>query len=216
VRVAIVFACGVLAAGCGSRAETGAEAKAATTASSDEDRDAGAMEDLEASDQWREPSCRWLETGTWIAAYPQDTAVYRAAHALGYIEMEQVGTVNRIGTPEPAWRVALTETGKAEFADCPRQSKSSAFGVPVSRRELISGTYAGKDYDERTAYDVEFRWVPTDVGSRVRDVLTSHMTVEEGTYTTKVYMRNGPRVVKPGEHGWVVVQIIPVRVPPRE
>ena len=36
-----------------------------------------------------------------------------AARNLGYAEVEQVGTGNRIGTPQPAWKVALTDAGKA-------------------------------------------------------------------------------------------------------
>ena len=63
--------------------------------------DAGAFADLQASAEWLDPRCRWLETGAHLLAYPQDTAVLKAARDLGYIEMEQVGMGNRIGTPNP-------------------------------------------------------------------------------------------------------------------
>ena len=176
----------LLVTGCGSTSSSGGSA--AGTAASSSDGDAGALAHLQTSEKWTAPRCRWLEHGTWILAYPQDTALYRAAADLGYITMEQVGEGNRIGVAEPAWRIALTDAGKDEAAKCPPSSKSSVWGVPVSQRRFLSGKSLGKDYGQRTIFEVEFEWVPTDVGERVKGVLTDHMTVEEGQYTARAYM----------------------------
>lgn len=192
--------------GCRSKPTAGKSEEAALPGSSS-GRDAGVKAALQASDRWSGARCRWLETGTWILAYSQDTALYRAAHELGYIEMEEVGQGNRIGVPEPAWRIALTEAGKVEAANCPPQSKPTAWGIPVSWRKLISATYVGQDNGERTIYEVEYAWVPTAVGEKVKHVLTDKMTVEEGTYRTKVYLRGGPDLIAPGANKWVVLEI---------
>src|SRR5688500_13202486 len=101
----------------------------------------GAMADLQSSAEWAAPRCRWLETGPWILAYPQETALYEAAHHLGYVELERVGTANRIGTPEAAWKVTLTEAGKAQAAKCGSGSANpNIWGLPVSERRFITGT----------------------------------------------------------------------------
>jgi hypothetical protein len=194
-------------AGCGSGPAPGESQEGGAPSASPERRDAGAMADLQASATWSAPRCRWLETGAWILAYPQDTALYRAAHDLGYIEMEEVGQGNRIGVPEPAWRIALTDEGRAEAAKCPASSKSTVWGVPVSYRRFTSGTHVGEDAGVRTVYEVEYDWEPTAVGGKVKHVLTDKMTVEEGTYRTKVYMRKGRDLIAPGPNGWMVVAI---------
>jgi hypothetical protein len=194
-------------AGCSSKpAARESEAAAATPAASGGGGDAGALADLQASPKWSGPRCRWLETGAWVVAYPQDTALYRAAYELSYIEMTEVGRANRIGTPEPAWKISLTDSGKAEAATCPPTSKPTSWGVPVSRRQFISGKNAGAS-GERTVFDVEYAWVPTDVGVRVKFVLTDKMAVEEGTYRTKVYMRKTRGFTGAGANGWSVDQI---------
>jgi hypothetical protein len=100
----------------------------------------------------------------------------------------------------------LTDAGKTEAADCPPSSKATVWGLPVSRREFVSGTYEGNDAGGRSVYEVEFDWVPTEAGDRVKDVLTGNMTVEDGTYRTKVYMQSGPGVIG-GPNGWRVSAI---------
>src|SRR4051794_19417625 len=70
-----------------------------------EQRDRTAIAAIQASENFTEPSCRWLKRGAWVLAYPQDTALYKAAYDARYIEMEQVGVANRTGTIEPAWRI---------------------------------------------------------------------------------------------------------------
>jgi hypothetical protein len=178
--------------------------------------DESAMADLKVSPEWTLPSCRWLETGAWVLAWPQETAIYEAARDLGYIEMEQAGMGNRV-RPEPAWRIALTEAGKAESARCGRgSSKPEVFGMPVSERKLISGKRYGEPdaYNpDRTLFDVQFEWVPTPVGDRVKHVLTSHMTVQQGVTTAKVALRYGEHLVKKGGNRWWVEQIHERRTP---
>ena len=173
--------------------------------------DAGALADLQASAAWAEPRCRWLETGAHLLAYRQDTEVYKAARDLGFVEMEQVGTGNRIGTIEPAWRVQLTEPGRTETAKCGRgSSKSTVFGVPVSERRFISGKRTAEPdmYNpNRTVFEVEFEWVPTAAGDRVKHNLTDKMTVEQGLATARVTMLYGDRVINKGPNGWVVQAI---------
>ena len=170
--------------------------------------DDGAMTDLQASSAWAAPRCRWLETGAHLLFYPQDTAVLQAAAALGYVELEQVGTGNRIGVVEPAWRVALTEAGRTESAKCGRgSSRSTVFGVPVSERRFVSGRrVAGPDMynPDQTAFEVQFEWVPTPAGERVKHVLTDKMTVEQGMATARVVMLHGNRAAGKGLNGWAV------------
>ncbi len=109
--------------GCGSEpASAGADASKMPKVGTG--TDAGALADLQASAKWKEPRCRWLETSAHILFYPQDTEVLKAARDAGYADVEQVGTGNRIGTPEPAWSVALTEAGKAESVKCGKGSQT--------------------------------------------------------------------------------------------
>ena len=72
----------------------------------------------------------------------------------------------------------------------------------MSRRSLKSLTYiedgpADSDY---TYFALEEEWLPTTVGERVKDVLTSYMKVQYGTWHTQVLMR---RV----EQHWYVEQL---------
>ena len=125
--------------------------------------------------------------------------------------MEQVGTGNRIGTPQPAWKVALTDAGKAESARCGKGSdRREVFGVPVAERRFISGKRTGepnKYYPDQAIFEVELEWVPTPAGNRVRHILTGNMTVEEGLATATVRMVYG-RSFDKGPNGWGVVSII--------
>ena len=205
-----VLVCMAIAtAGCGSAASTTASGdrlpKLATGT------DAGAVADLQASTEWTRPRCRWLETGAHLLFYPQDTAVLMAARDLGYAEVEEIGTGNRIGVAEPAWRVRLTDAGKAESARCGSgSSKPSVFGVPVSARRFISAKRTGEPdmyHPNRTMFDVEFEWVPTAAGDRVKYVLTSHMTVEQGLATARIAMLYGDRATSKGANGWRVQAI---------
>ena len=192
--------------GCSDSAATtaGGGASPATSAGTE----AGAMADLQASTAWAEPRCRWLETGAHQLFYPQDTAVLQAAAALGYVELEQVGTGNRTGVPEPAWKVALTDVGKRESSTCGRgSSRSTVFGVPVSGRRFISGRRVAEPdmYNpDQTTFEVQFEWVPTPAGDHVKNVLTDKMTVEQGLATARVVMLYGNRVTNKGPNGWAV------------
>jgi hypothetical protein len=180
--------------------------------------DTGAMADLQASEKWKTPSCRWLETGAWILAYRQETALYGAARDLGFIEMEQVGTGNRYGTPEPAWKIALTDAGRSESAKCGRGStKPQVWGVPVSERRFVGGRRVGQDAytPDRFTFEVEFDWVPTAVGERVRHVLTKQMTVQQGSFRTKVALRYSDRLIKRGSNGWWTEEIFDLAAVPR-
>ena len=207
----MAFACfTVVSTGCGSEpaaaATGGAVLPKLTTGS-----DAGAMADLRDSPRWAEPRCRWLETGAHVLAYPQDTAVLEAARDLGFVEMEQVGTGNRTGRVEPAWRIRLTDAGRAESAKCGSGStRSTTFGVPVSQRRFISGkrTAEADMYSpNRAMFEVEFEWVPTSVGDRVKYVLTGNMAVEQGLAKATVSMLHGDRAVNKGANGWTVQAI---------
>lgn len=173
--------------------------------------DESAMSDLQASAKWQAPRCRWLETGAHMLFYPQDTAVLMAARDQGWADVQQIGTGNRTGTPEPAWRVSLTDAGKAESAKCGKGSeRSTVFGVPVTARKFISGKRIGEPdmYNpETTTFEVQFEWTPTPAGDQVKNVLTSHMTVEQGLATAKVQMMYGPRVMGKGPGGWAVKAI---------
>ncbi len=169
---------------------------------SPEERDRTAVADLMKSEKFSGPRCRWLKYGAWILAWPSETHLYRAAQEVGIIEMEEVGTDNRTGTPEPAWRITITEAGKNEIADCPKVSPGrNDWGVPVSRRRLISAKYVGEGtrYSGITLYDVEYEWVPTAVGEKVKAHLTGPMKVEEGKYRAQISLKKVP-------HGWYVDQ----------
>ncbi|GMV04566.1 MAG: hypothetical protein AMXMBFR53_08460 [Gemmatimonadota bacterium] len=142
-----------------------------------------------------------------MLAYRQETALLRAAAEFGYVRLEQVGWGNRTGTREPAWRVTLTEEGRAEAASCSPTSKAHVWGIPVSRRELLAASFHGPDpmNDVRKIYEVEYRWVPTRVGDRVARALSGPMAVESGTYRTRVDLLNSPELIDPS--GWAVDQI---------
>ena len=192
--------------GCGSE-PAAAEAKWPTPKTG---TDEGAMADLQASAEWKQPRCRWLETSAHIEFYPNDAEVLMAARNLGYVEAEQVGMGTRHAKPQPAWRVALTDAGKAESARCGKGSdRREVFGVSVSERRFISGKRTGepnKYYPDQAIFEVELEWVPTPAGDQVRHRLTGHMTVEEGLATARVTMAYG-RSFNKGPNGWGVVAI---------
>jgi hypothetical protein len=173
------------------------------------------MADLQASEEWQKPRCRWGETGAYVLAYPEDTEVLKAARMLGWIDMEEVGTGNRSGRPEPAWKIAMTAAGKAESAKCGEGSmRSTTFGIPVSERRFISGkrTTEPDVYNPtRTVFEVQFEWVPTQAGDIVKYALTERRAIERGLATARVSMLYGERVVRPGSNGWGVQSIIDER-----
>jgi hypothetical protein len=197
----------MMSGGCGSESASATAGTVKTATGTD----AGAMADLQTSPKWTEPRCRWLETGAHLLLYPQDTAVLMAARDLGYVEVEQVGTGNRIGTPEPAWSVRLTDKGKTESAKCGSgSSRAEVFGVPVSQRRFISAKRTGEPdmYNpNRTVFEIEFEWVPTAVGELVKNVLTSHMAVEQGLAKAQASMLYGDRVTNTQSNGWTVQAI---------
>lgn len=63
-----------------------------------------------------------------------------------------------------------------------------AEAITVSRRRFISARYAGEagNYSGLTIYELEYDWVPTEVGERVKAHLTGTQQVEEGRYVHKV------------------------------
>ena len=194
--------------GCGSE-PAAAEAKWPTPKTG---TDEGAMSDLQASAEWKEPRCRLLETSAHIEFYPHEAEVLMAARDLGYVDAEQVGMGHRHAKPQPAWRVAVTDAGKAESARCGDRlsDRRAVFGVPVSERRFISGRRTGepnKYYPDQAIFEVELEWVPTPAGNRVRHILTGNMTVEEGLATATVRMVYG-RSYNKGPNGWGVVSII--------
>ena len=77
----------------------------------------------------------------------------------------------------------------------------------MSRRELVSATYEGAYHLDATmrSYIVEYRWVPTRVGWRVRRDLTGNTAVEEGDFRTKVWLRSGRDLADPS--AWYVDQV---------
>ena len=156
-----------------------------------EERDRTAAADLMRSEKFKTPSCRWLKHGAWIAAWPSEAHLYKAAYEEGIIEMTEAGTENRIGTPEPAWRITITEEGKEQIAECKVSRPGNDWGVPVSRRHFLSAKYAGEAgrYSGLTFYDVEYEWVPTAVGARVKGLLTGPMAIQEGKYRARMTLR---------------------------
>lgn len=208
----ILFGLALVGTGCGSEPSAeSATANASGMPKLSTGSDEGAMSDLQASADWKRPRCRWLETSAHILFYPQDTEVLMAARDVGYAQVEQVGTGNRIGTPQPAWRVTLTEAGKGASAKCGKgSSRPTVFGVPVSERRFMSGKRTGEPdmYNpNRTVFDVEFEWTPTSAGDRVKPVLTDHMAVEQGLATARVVMLHGDGVINKGANGWAVQSI---------
>ena len=207
IAVAALATLAVVSIGCGSEpaieATGGARMPKLVTGS-----DASAMADLQQSATWTTASCRWIDTGAHVLAWPQDTEVLKAARDLGFIEMEQIGTGNRIGTIEPAWRIAITEAGRTEAAKCaPGSSNSTGFAIPVSHRRFISGKRT-KEPDmfnpNMTVFEVDFEWVPSGVGDRVRNVLTGRLAVNQGLAKAQVAMLYGERSGDAGTNGWRV------------
>ena len=105
----------------------------------------------------------------------------------------------------------MTDAGKAASATCGSgSSKPTVFGVPVSQRRFISAKRTAEPdmyNSNRTIFDVEFEWVPTAAGDRVKHVLTSHMSVEQGLATARVVMLYGNGVTNKGPNGWAVQAI---------
>ncbi len=203
----VLLGLAIAGAGCGSEPASAAATSAAAPTGTDE----GAMSDLQASAEWKKPRCRWLETSAHIEFYPNDAEVLLAARNLGYVESEQVGMGTRHAKPQPAWKVSLTEAGKAESARCGKGSdRREVFGVSVSERRFISGKRVGepnKYYPDQATFDVSFEWTPTAAGDLVRNVLTGHMTVEQGLATARVTMTYGRSALNKGPNGWGVQAI---------
>jgi hypothetical protein len=204
-----LFGFALLCAACG--ADSSSEARAAGVPALKSGSDAGAMADLQASTKWAEPRCRWIETGAHVLAWPQDTEVMMAARDLGYLDMEEVGSGNRTGRREPAWRVQMTAAGRTEAAKCGKGSaRSNVFGIPVSQRRFVSGTRTTEPtpYNpDQAMFDVEFEWAPTAAGDRVKSVLTGNMAVEQGPATARLTMSFGDRAAGRGANGWAVASI---------
>lgn len=208
-----VLGVGLLLAGCNAAPESSDGPPASTTAVVEQAdvRDAGALAAIQASEKWQEPRCRWLRSGAWVAADAQDTALYRAAHDEGYLDMTEGSWDPGLGQGQQAWRIALRDAGKAEAARCSRTSSPSTWGIPVSERVFISGRYVGVDESpgviHRWIYEVDFEWVPTAVGRRVGHELTGHRAIEEGTFRARVYLRRGADLRSPGPNAWWVETI---------
>ena len=202
----------MLAAACGSSPATG-DVAAAASGPANERRtgpadDAVAMRDLQASEKFSAPHCRWLESGAWVQGSPQEEALYTAAAQSQYIEMTQTGQqwyLNRADAP--VFRVALTDRGRAASKTCGPTSKAATWGVPVSERTFIAARFVEQMPSNRTAYEVDYRWTPTAVGAQVLHVLTGHMAVQHGTFRTKVYMRKGRDHSVPTPTQWTVIAI---------
>ena len=214
-----ILGLGLLLGGCAP--ESSGEAPARSTAVAEQPaavRDAGALAAIQASEKWKEPRCRWLRSGAWVAADAQDTALYRAAYDAGLIDMTEGSWDVSLGPGQQAWRIALRDAGKAEAARCSPTSSPRAWGVPVSERVFRSGRYVGVDESpgviNRWIYEVEFEWVPTAVGERAKRELTDHRKVEEGTFRVRVYLRRAPGVAAPGANGWRVETIGDVEAEP--
>ena len=164
------------------------------------------MADLQASAEWTTPRCRWLEASANKFYFPQDTEVLKAAGDLGYAEIEQLDAGSRT-----TWRVKPTDAGKVESARCGRGTwKATAFGVPVSGRRFISGKNRPEPNQftpGQAMFDVEFEWVPTVAGERLKNVLTGQWTVEQGLAKTRVSMLYGIHSGTKGSNGWTVQAI---------
>lgn len=157
-----------------------------------EERDRSAMAAIQKSEKFSGARCRWLKHGAHLLAWPSETHLLKAAAEEGIITMVEVGTGNRIGKPEPAWRITITESGKDAIADCKVTGGSGDdWGIPVSRRKLLNAKYVseGPMYSGVTIYEAEWQWEPTAVGEKVKHELTDHMKVEEGRYRGKVYLK---------------------------
>jgi hypothetical protein len=194
----------LLAAGCSSEPAAAGSAATATSAAGVVRDDAAALADLQASDKWTDPRCRWLESGAWVLASVQEEALYRAASLMGFIEMTQAGQAYHLNRQAPAWKITLTDAGKAEAGTCSPTSKPTSWGVPVSKRQFTSGRFVEEQPGGRMVYAVDFAWVPTSVGDQVVFALTGRLAVENGAYRTKVYLRKGRAVIAPSQHGWLV------------
>ena len=120
---------------------------------------------------------------------------------------------NRIG-----WRVELTEAGKVESAKCGSSFlNQNSFGIPVSTRRFISAKQRPEPNQftpNQAMFDVEFEWVPTTAGDRVKHALTSQRAIAQGLTTARVAMLYNLRGTPKGANGWTV-QAIYDTDPPR-
>jgi hypothetical protein len=163
------------------------------------------MADLQASPEWTRPRCRWFTTGANKLLFQQDTEVLRAAADLGYAEVEQVDSRGRT-----LWTVKVTEAGKVESARCGRTWKDAAVGVPVSVRRFLSGRNRPEPNQftpGQAMFDVEFEWVPTVAGERLKNALTGQLAIEQGLAKTRVSMLYGIHSGTKGPNGWTVQAI---------
>lgn len=204
----IVSLAAAAASACSSSAatdapDTGAAARIAAGRTGPAD-DAGAMVDLQSSEKWINPSCRWLRAEAYVVPSPNEESLYRAASQMGYIDLTETGQQYHLNRMAPVFNVKLTDRGKETSATCGPTSKATSFGVPVSARRFGSGRFV-KQETHRTVYEVDYTWVPTPVGDQVMIALSGHMAVQVGEYRTKVYMRK-MRGVSPatGANGWMV------------
>jgi hypothetical protein len=180
-----------LALACTSKPQAGSTPQAAASAGSltPEQRDAGARAAIEQADPFRLPHCRWLKTGAWIQPYAEERRIYQAAYEAGFIEMDSPGTFNRLGDPEDALNVKLTDRGREETAGCVA-SRPEDWGVPVGYRRIKSVTYGGESFPHSNShrFQVEYEWELTEVGEKLRPYLTRHMTIQTGPGTASVFM----------------------------
>ena len=164
------------------------------------------MADLQASAEWTRARCRWLEASANKLYFPQDVEVMKTAADLGYAEVQQMESRGRT-----TWTVTPTEAGKVESAKCgPGNWKGNAFGVPVSVRRFTSANNRPEPNQftpGQAMFDVEFEWVPTVAGERLKNVLTGQWTVEQGLAKTRVSMLYGIHSGTKGSNGWTVQAI---------
>jgi hypothetical protein len=169
--------------------------------------DASAMADLQASAEWTRARCRWLEASANKFYFEQDVEVLKTAGDLGFAEVEQLADKRGRIT----WRVTPTEAGRVESARCgPRGFHAAAFGVPVSVRRLISAKNRPEPNQftpGQAMFDVEFEWVLTVAGERLKYLLTGQWAISQGLAKTRVSMLYGIKSDTKGRNGWTVQAI---------
>jgi hypothetical protein len=100
--------------------------------------------------------------------------------------MESPGKFNRLGYPEDALNVKLTEKGKEDTAGCVG-SKPDSWGVPDGYRRIRNVTYRGESYGSHR-FEVAYEWEVTEIGEKLRPHLTRHMTIQTGAGIATVFM----------------------------
>ena len=167
--------------------------------------DAGAMADLQTSEKWTDPRCRYVTSGAHEVPSPNEEALYRAAAGMGYLDLTESGQEYKFGRMAPVFNVTVTDRGKEVSASCGPASNNKSFGVPVSARRFGSGKFVKQEPYGRTVYEVDFTWVPTPVGDQVMISLSGNMAVPVGEYRAKVFMRKMMRTsIATGANGWMV------------